>query len=293
MKALLLCIIVTAVAGNPYRKSGLGNDTQWISTNLSSVRIAGGDNANPGEIPYEVSLQFKNRKRKHFCGGSIILESWIVTAAHCVNNVHYSEIEVVAGEHNVVIDEDTEQRLMISDIFIHTNYNGSTHVNDIALLKLATNISYDTYSQPIALPKQGHLASGECIISGWGRLSFLGPRPDILQKVNVSIFSDAYCKSIYGNQFYDCMICAGLKSGGVDACSGDSGSPLVCSDEENTYLAGIVSWGYGCGFPSTPGLYVKVSYYTDWINERMSSATTIIASGKQIILLFLLLLLIM
>ncbi|XP_076065174.1 trypsin-1-like [Oratosquilla oratoria] len=120
---------------------------------------------------------------------------------------------------------------------------------------------------PITLPPPMHEPSGECVVSGWGRLWEHGDRPQVLQKVKVNYIPDDECqKHFTGFTIHDSEVCAGVTEGGKDACQGDSGGPLVCSTrDEFPYLAGIVSWGVGCARPEYPGVYTQVSYFIDWI----------------------------
>ncbi|ROT79324.1 trypsin [Penaeus vannamei] len=204
----------------------------------------------------------------HFCGASIYNENWAICAGHCVqgedmNNPDY--LQVVAGEHTDV-DEGNEQTVVLSKIIQHEDYNGFTISNDISLLQLSQPLSFNEFVAPIALPEAGHAASGDCIVSGWGTTSEGGSTPSVLQKVSVPIVSDAECRDAYGqNDIDDSMICAGVPEGGKDSCQGDSGGPLACSDTGSAYLAGIVSWGYGCARPNYPGVYTEVAYFVDWV----------------------------
>merc|ERR1712228_937949 len=106
-------------------------------------------------------------------------------------------------------------------------------------------------------------------VSGWGTTTEGGSTPSSLMDVTVPIVSDQECRDAYGqNDVDDSMICAGLPEGGKDSCQGDSGGPLACSDTGSTYLAGIVSWGYGCARPSYPGVYCDVASFDDWIETN-------------------------
>lgn len=172
----------------------------------------------------------------------------------------------MAGELDRDVDEGTEQSVVLSQIIQHENYNGFTISNDIALLRLSSPLTFNTYVAPIALPAQGQAATGDCVVSGWGALTEGGSSPSILQKVTVPIVSDTECRAAYGeSDVEDSMICAGVPEGGKDSCQGDSGGPMACSDTGSTYLAGIVSWGYGCARPGYPGVYCEVAYFVDWV----------------------------
>ena len=142
-------------------------------------------------------------------------------------------------------------------------------INDIALLKIESPLSWDDYVQPIALPSQGQSSSGDSLISGWGTLSSGGQTPSELQKVVIPIVSDDECRDAYGDlQIADSMICAGVPEGGIDSCQGDSGGPMVCDFDSGAYLCGVVSWGYGCAEPGYPGVYTEVAYFVDWIQAN-------------------------
>ena len=179
---------------------------------------------------------------------------------------NYCIFQIVAGEHNQDVDEGNEQEIVLSKIIQHEDYNGFTVSNDVSVLKLSKPLTFNKYVQAIPLPEPGHAASGECIVSGWGTTSEGGSTPDVLMHVKVPIVSDAECRDAYGqSEIEDSMLCAGVPEGGKDSCQGDSGGPLACEDTGSRYLAGVVSWGYGCARPNYPGVYTEVSYFVDWI----------------------------
>merc|ERR1711872_1000407 len=221
MKTFILCLLVAGAFASPRRKPTFRKGLN---------RIVGGDEAAPGELPYQLSFQdISFGSPWHFCGASIYNENWAICAGHCVQ---------------------------------HEDYDGFTVSNDVSVLQLTSPLTFNDFVQPIALPGQGHAASGECIVSGWGTTSEGGHTPSVLMKVSVPVVSDEECRDAYGqNDIEDSMICAGLPEGGKDSCQGDSGGPFVCSDTGSNYLAGIVSWGYGCARPHYPGVYTEVAYF--------------------------------
>ena len=154
----------------------------------------------------------------------------------------------------------------MSKIIQHEDYHAFTTSNDLSLLQFSSPLTFNDFVQPIALPEAGHTATGDCIVSGWGTLTEGGNTPTVLMKVTVPVVTDEECRDAYGeSKVEDSMICAGLTEGGKDSCQGDSGGPFVCSDTGSSYLAGVVSWGYGCARPAYPGVYAEVSYFVDWI----------------------------
>merc|ERR1712180_432125 len=244
MKGFVLCLLVAGAIAAPSRKPTFRKGLN---------RIVGGDEATPGELPYQLSFQdLSYGSPWHFCGASIYNENWAICAGHCVagedmNNPDY--LQVVAGEHNQDITEGNEQSIILSKI-----------------IQLSSPLTFNDFVQPIPLAEAGHAASGDCIVSGWGTTSEGGNTPSVLMKVSVPVVSDEECRDAYGaSEILDSMICAGLKEGGKDSCQGDSGGPFVCEDTGSRYLAGIVSWGYGCARPNYPGVYTEVSYFVDWI----------------------------
>merc|ERR1719290_986623 len=267
MKSLIFCLLLVGAFAAPTSKPQFRRGLN---------RIVGGTEAAPGEIPYQLSFQdISFGSPFHFCGASIYSENWGICAGHCVqgedmDNPDY--LRVVAGEHNMDVEEGNEQNIILSKIIQHEDYNPFSISNDVSVLQFSEPLVFNDFVQPIALPAAGHAASGDCIVSGWGTTSEGGSTPSTLMKVTVPIVSDADCRDAYGaDEVEDSMICAGLLAeGGKDSCQGDSGGPLACSDTGSTYLAGIVSWGYGCARPHYPGVYCEVAYFVDWIQSHTS-----------------------
>ena len=157
-------------------------------------------------------------------------------------------------------DSGNEQRRSVVKIILHEEYDSREIINDIALLKIEPSLDFNPYVSPIGLPEQLESFEGSCTISGWGTLSSGGILPDALQYVDVPLVSDDECRKAYGDSdVVDSMICAGEE--GKDSCQGDSGGPMACDEK----LAGITSWGKGCGWAGYPGVYTEVSYFVDWI----------------------------
>jgi len=258
MKFILLSLFVVGAIAVPARRVSLPDHE----------KIVGGSDATPGEFPYQISFQDTQWGFAfHFCGGSILDEDTMITAAHCVHGKNYNNpkhLQIVAGEHNMRVTEGHEQTKQVRRIIIHENYSPYKMENDIALLKLSSRLSMNTYVQPVALPRNGQQTTGTtCVVSGWGSLSEGGSAPAVLQKVNLPSMTDAECRRAYGqSQIFESNLCCGYPNGGKDSCQGDSGGPLYC----NGYQAGVVSWGIGCARPGYPGVYTEVSYFIPWIN---------------------------
>nr|XP_028569019.1 anionic trypsin-like [Podarcis muralis] len=223
-------------------------------------KIVGGYTCEKNSVPYQVSLN----SGYHFCGGSLINEQWVVSAAHC----YKSRIEVRLGEHDIMQVEGGEQFINSEKVIRHPKYNSWLLDNDIMLIKLSSNAEISSRITPITLPSGCAAAGTECLISGWGNTLSSGVNyPDLLQCLNAPILGDAECRDAYPGQITDNMICVGYLEGGKDSCQGDSGGPVVCNGE----LQGIVSWGMGCALSGYPGVYTKVCNYIDWIQETIAA----------------------
>ncbi|XP_047384937.1 chymotrypsinogen B-like [Sciurus carolinensis] len=206
------------------------------------------EDAVPGSWPWQVSLQDKTGF--HFCGGSLISEDWVVTAAHC--GVKTSDL-VVAGEFDQGSDEENIQVLKIAKVFKNPKFSLLTVRNDITLLKLATPARFSRTVSAVCLPNadDDFPAGTQCVTTGWGlsEHTLANKTPDKLQQAALPLVSTEDCKKSWGSKITDVMICAGAS--GVSSCMGDSGGPLVCQKNGAWTLVGIVSWGSGTCSTST------------------------------------------
>ncbi|OXA50898.1 trypsin-1 [Folsomia candida] len=226
-------------------------------------KIVGGEDAAVGQFPYQLSLHWFG---SHICGASIIGPNLAITAAHCVEGDVPSSLRVIAGKHQRTVTSPNEQGRNVDRIHVHEQYNGNTFINDIALLHLeaANPFVYNDFVAQIALPTSQQQTTGDIIVSGWGATRQGGALANILQFVQLPTIADATCQGMYPEETIAAsMLCAGLPQGGKDSCQGDSGGPLAAVT--GGYLAGLVSWGYGCALPNRPGVNTEVSYFIDWI----------------------------
>lgn len=246
------------------------------SSHLQSQRLIGGQEAIPHSWPWQVFVKIEGKAGGYDCGGSIIGNKWILTAAHCVPYRPVPAMSYVyAGIHH--IHTGPKQKLKVKRVIVHPQYGFPIlDNNDIALVELEKPLEYSSKIQPLCLPDPSIcLPHGlKCAATGWGVTDKFGTQiPDALNEVAVRLIEKEQCENIhsdYQGQLSDQMLCAGYKEGGRDACLGDSGGPLACQVEEDGpyVLYGITSWGIGCGDPLHPGVYTRVTALMDWVKEH-------------------------
>ncbi|XP_053329469.1 coagulation factor IX [Spea bombifrons] len=247
----------------------LGNSEDIVPvTEDPDVRIVGGTDSLRGEFPWQVQLV--NKEKVGFCGGSIVNEKWIVTAAHCFITV--GEFTVTAGEHNTEVNDGTEQYREVAKIIVHPTYNASRSKfnNDIALLELEKPLELNDYVRPICIGNKDFTESlmksqQFSIVTGWGDVRYRGRPAIILQKLAVPYINRAACKSSSRSTVSINMFCAGYPDQSRDACEGDSGGPHATEYKTFWFLTGITSWGEKCAEKDRYGVYTRLSRYTDWI----------------------------
>ncbi|XP_045510196.1 chymotrypsin-2-like [Colias croceus] len=235
-------------------------------------RIVGGKDAPDGGIPYQVSL--RNFYGSHFCGGSILNERWILTAAHCTVGSTPRSMKVIVGTNSLV---KGGQKYSVEKIIVHKDYDAGLIQNDISVVKVTENIEFSDRVQPIELPEANTGAQAELLLTGWGRLSYPGNLPNDLQMINVTSLSVDDCQNRFDdiNPVFETQICS-LTKAGEGACHGDSGGPLV----ENSRVVGIVSWGMPCA-RGYPDVYTRVYSFLDWIQDNIADDEPEEATTKQ------------
>ncbi|XP_030648298.1 transmembrane protease serine 2 [Chanos chanos] len=236
------------------------------------TRIVGGNEvAGNGAWPWQVSLHARSR---HVCGGSIITNRWILTAAHCVEDISRPEEWTVYAGYLYQYEMTPSRGYSVERIISH-QYNPNTDDNDIALMKLTRSLQFSDSVRPVCLPNAGlhFVAPQTCYITGWGAVMFGGSATQELREARVNLIDRTVCngRQVYNGLITPSMICAGRLQGGVDSCQGDSGGPLVTQEDSLWWLVGDTSWGDGCAFVNRPGVYGNVSYFLDWIYEQMQN----------------------
>ncbi|KAM8927692.1 transmembrane protease serine 13 [Pelodytes ibericus] len=252
---------------------------QYLSVRCSDCgtrkmsRIIGGTEATAGEWPWQVSLHQQTGTRfVHVCGGTLINGQWVLTASHCFTETSSpSNWRIYAGITSL---NSLRAASSVTTIVRHEYYNSDTDDYDVALMKLKEPITYSATIQPACLPMTGESFNPgfKCWISGFGKTVAISDESSInLMEAEVTIISTSQCNSavVYNGAITERMMCAGELRGGVDSCQGDSGGPLVCEQNGRWYLAGVTSWGNGCGQANKPGVYTRVTDVLPWIYSKM------------------------
>ena len=187
-------------------------------------------------------------------------------------------IYVRIGDHDLSTAYKSKhaETIKVLTTYIHHNHNSNTLDNDIALLKMSSYTATENICM-VCLPARGSTRKPgqKCTVTGYGYVSETGPIALRVREAQVPIVDEKDCSQAINAVTEKLFIlptssfCAGGEHG-ADACQGDGGGPLVCEVDGYYELTGLVSWGFGCGRPHVPGVYVKVSNFIGWINQIIS-----------------------
>ncbi|CAL4147433.1 unnamed protein product, partial [Meganyctiphanes norvegica] len=248
-------------------------------------RIVGGSEINPlQKYPWLVGLQEPGYYVG--CGGSLINDRYILTAAHCFysfprkGKCYYNPfkyLDLIIGDHHQFSTGDNNAytaKISMKKNIIHPTYNCKSNQNDFALIELSEAIELNDVIKPVCLPTDDsqtyEYAMGT--VAGWGDIAENGEPSQVPLEVDLPILN-TNCggyEKITSN-----MLCAGYPvTGGKDSCQGDSGGPLIVNEKGKYVQVGVVSYGYGCARKNHPGVYARVSKVLDWIKSTSASGKT-------------------
>ncbi len=227
-----------------------------------SGRIVGGSEATPNDYPHLVALTIDGL---YFCGGNVISENTILTAAHCTDGAR--SVEVTAGAHDQSVNEATQQIITSSDTMEHPDWNANTIAGDVSLIFLPEPLSLNEYVSPINLGSGEPPVGDRVTMAGWGKTCDVGCGVnDVVMEVTCPVLDDNEAEAYYGDFDWENIICID-SAGGMGTCNGDSGGPLMDAAGD---LVGVTSFGsiFGCEV-GAPACFRSVPSYNDWISENM------------------------
>ncbi|CAN9498312.1 unnamed protein product [Ophioblennius macclurei] len=253
-----------------------------FSEMAGNTRIVNGEDCPPGHCPWQAFIL--DEDDRGFCGGTILNEYIILTAAHCMNHSRY--IYVKLGEFDTLVDDGNEVSYQVETIVSHNKYKPETYHNDIALIKLATPIKFTRYIIPACIPEQDFaekvlMKQADGMVSGFGRLGEGRQPSTILQRLTVPYVDRQACIESTQLRISTRMFCAGYDTIAKDACQGDSGGPHVTNYRGTHFVTGVVSWGEGCARKGKYGIYTQVSKYIRWIREGIAKLMPNGPSGSR------------
>lgn len=245
---------------------------------MNETRIVGGQLQRQGGSPWQVLLRRKDGYG--FCGGTLINDRWVVTAAHCLQD---SPDHVTIGDYDKKRPDPDEQKIAVAHTITHPFFHEYTFDSDIALLYLNDSVVFGPYAVPACLPNPNLskllMRDGTMgLATGWGATRYLGRSSRFLRKVALPVVDHMKCIGSTQQIITDNMFCAGYLEMERDACSGDSGGPYVVNYRGTWFLTGVVSWGERCAAKGKYGVYTRLGNYLSWIRDTIRDHERIAAT---------------
>lgn len=267
---------ITDVYGRPVVSKPLDSQSDDVDDQSGGGKVVGGKEVKKGSHPWQV--MFRLPEQPAHCGGALLNERWVLTAAHCFDllpsDVKLSQIQVLLGKHNQFVSEPNQLLAGIKNMIMHPKYDRVSQDSDLALVELDASIEFSDYVRPVALGDPGFIEKEyfskpnvHGIVSGWGKTETT-EHSKVLQEIKVPIKMPVVCKASTELEITANMFCAGYSKGQShrDACKGDSGGPLVAESDGKYYAIGIVSFGErSCLSKGKYGFYVMVHKFMPWI----------------------------
>merc|ERR1719500_2737637 len=237
-------------------------------------RIVAGQEVNPMHSrPDQVYLQSCSTAGCAMCGATLLNKRYAMTAMHCVTEA--TNLVVALGEHNIRQDIENQkvQGIQVERVIKRPDYDTTSINNDIALLRLASDVQFNNNVIPACLPTDSsqQYTNWEAVVSGWGTTSEGGSTSAVLKETTQTILSSTDPVCVRGSQ--DSPVPSSKMCGykaGTDSCQGDSGGPLVVKEDGRWTVVGVVSYGLGCARTGYAGVYARVTNYLDWINTNIA-----------------------